>query len=368
MKPEQYVSASRQMLIGLRHLHSNRVAHRDLKPANLLVVNRQPFHIKISDFGLSKVVAIDSVLRTFCGTPLYTAPEVYPNNRRGYRPSVDIWSAGVIILKFIFGIPAYDANDQLPLTEWIEQWTDMLLDRIDDLDENDDQVIDIIKHMVTTRPEDRFTADQCLHKGCDNGLFKQRSDGQIIDADASSKDDTTEIVTEADTEIAVLDADTSDNRSSDDSAATPKQQSSHMTESGTSNASGAPTNLIGGLWGGEESGRRDSANSPNGQSTLTRGSNSGTPTRRRRTSHTSSWSLTIGLGNSDSGGGFDIDRGSSEEVATGLFIRKDYFNASLESQFASGKEESGVRQELLNLPEPVELTSFERRVLQALQA
>lgn len=46
VEPEQYVSASRQILVGLRHLHSNWVAHRDLKPANLLVVNRHPFHIK----------------------------------------------------------------------------------------------------------------------------------------------------------------------------------------------------------------------------------------------------------------------------------------------------------------------------------
>ena len=369
VEPEQYVSASRQMLVGLRHLHSNRVAHRDLKPANLLVANRHPFHIKISDFGLSKVVAIDGVLRTFCGTPLYAAPEVYPNDRTGYRPSVDIWSAGVIILKFIFGLPAYDNNDPLPPTEWIEQWTDMLLDRIDDLDENDDQVIDIIKHMVTMRPEDRCTADQCLHKGCDNGLFKRRSDGQIVDADTPSEDDATEVTTEADTEIVVPDADTSDNRSSDNDAATPKQQSSHMTESGTSNASGAPTILIRGLWGDEESVRQDSANFPSGQSTSTRGSNSGTPTRRRRTSsHTSSWSLTIGLGNSDSDGGFDLDGGSSGEVATGLFIRKGHFTASLESQFASEDEESGFRQGLLTLPEPVALTSFEERVLQALQA
>jgi hypothetical protein len=108
----------------------------------------------------------------------------------------------------------------------------MLLNRIDDLDENDNQVIDIIKHIVTMRPEDRFTVDQCLHKGCDNGLFKRRSDGQIVDVDAPSEDDATEVVTEADTEIAVPDADASDDRSSDDGAATLKQQSSHMTESG----------------------------------------------------------------------------------------------------------------------------------------
>lgn len=368
VEPEQYVNASLQMLVGLRHLHNNRVAHRDLKPGNLLVVNRHPIHIKISDFGLSKVVAVDSVLRTFCGTPLYTAPEVYPKNRTGYRPSVDIWSAGVMIFKFIFGLPSYDANSQLPLTEWIEQWTDILLGRIDDLDENDDQVIDIIKHMVTIRPEDRFTAEQCLHKGCDNGLFKQRSDGQIIDADAPSKDDTTEVAAEINTEIAVLNTETSDDSGLDTSAATPRRSSSHKIQNGISSASIGPTILIGGLWGDEERCGQESSDIPSNQSTLIRGCNSGTPTRRRRTSHTSSWSLTIGLENSDSDGGFDVEKGDSGEVATGLFIKKDYFTANLESQFASEDEESGVRQGPLTSPEPAELTSFETRVLQALQA
>jgi hypothetical protein len=73
-----------------------------------------------------------------------------------------------------------------------------------------------------------------------------------------------------------------------------------------------------------------------------------------------------------------LDEGSSGKVATGLIIRKYYFTASLESQFPfedETKEESGVGQGLLILAkpeletaEPVELTSFEERVLQALQA
>jgi hypothetical protein len=151
------------------------------------------------------------------------------------------------MLKFTFGLPAYDNNDQRSPMKWIKEWVDVLLKRIDDLDENDDQVINIIKHMVMMRPEDRFTADQCLQKGCNNGLFKRRSDGQIVDADASSKDEATEAATKTDTEIAVPDADTSDDGSSDDGAATSKQQSFHMTESGTLNASGATMILTGGL-------------------------------------------------------------------------------------------------------------------------
>jgi len=395
IKSEEYVSASRQMLIGLRHLHNNRVAHRDLKPANLLVANRHPFHVKISDFGLSKVVARNDFLKTFCGTLLYAAPEVCPIGRTGYLPLIDIWSAGVIMMRLIFGLPYYDSNDQRPRTEWIKDWANMLLSRIDDLDENNDQVIDLIKNMVTMKPENRFTADECLERGCVNGLFRRRSDGQIVDIDAPSEDDATELATEAGTEIASPPADPSDDSrsddggsddggsddsgsgdGSDDACATPTRKLPQRTEYGASNSPEAPTILIEGFWSSDETSQQDSVNSPSGQLTPTRRSNLGPPTRRRRTSrsHTSSWSLTIGLGHSDSDGGFDLDGGHSDGVATGLFIRKDRFSLSLESQFASEdetQEESGVRQGSLALPEPeqgiaepIVLTSFEQRVLQ----
>lgn len=191
VKPEEYVSASRQMLIGLRHLHNNGVAHRDLKPDNLLVAGCKPFRIKISDFGMSKVVGND-FLKTPCGTPRYIAPEVYGS---GYLPSVDIWSAGVIMMEFIFGLPTYNVRHH-HITSHIRGWTDALVREVDERDENGDQVIiELVRHMVKRSPEDRFTAEACLEKGCEIGLFKRRNDGQIVDID---EDD----ATVANTEIA----------------------------------------------------------------------------------------------------------------------------------------------------------------------
>lgn len=276
VKPEQYVSVFRQMLDGLRHLHSNGVAHRDLKPANLLVADRLPLRIKISDFGLSKVVPTEGVLRTFCGTKLYAAPEV--SGSAGYRPSVDIWSAGTIILQFVFGLPPTHDIDDLSGTEWFGEWSTMLLDMIEDLDKNKDQVIDLVKHMVTKKPENRLSANQCLQRGGDNGLFKRRRDGLIVDIDALSEDDATEVATEAETEIATPAANSSDDSGSDDGIATPTQ-ALQWTESGTSNT--APSTLAGELCSTDEveSGRQESGATPSGQLTPTRGSNTAPSSR-----------------------------------------------------------------------------------------
>lgn len=60
----QLVSASCQMLLGLRHLHRPGVVHRDLKPRNLLVADRDPVTILISDFGFLKVATTTDLLTT----------------------------------------------------------------------------------------------------------------------------------------------------------------------------------------------------------------------------------------------------------------------------------------------------------------
>ena len=77
-------SVTRQTCHALRYLHDQGVVHRDVKPDNILIASLNPFVIKLSDFGLSKMVGNDNqtFLKTFCGTLLYCAPEVYPDYER----------------------------------------------------------------------------------------------------------------------------------------------------------------------------------------------------------------------------------------------------------------------------------------------
>ena len=87
MKEDLGQSVTRQMCHALRYLHNCGITHRDIKPDNILVSCNDPFVVKLSDFGLSKVVVEGTLLKTFCGTLLYCAPEVYPDYdryKRGY--------------------------------------------------------------------------------------------------------------------------------------------------------------------------------------------------------------------------------------------------------------------------------------------
>ncbi len=76
-----------QGLQALEYLHSYSppLAHRDIKPVNILVWSRMPFVIKLADFELTKN---DSMLKTFCESNEYAAPEIWDFNY--YTATVNI--------------------------------------------------------------------------------------------------------------------------------------------------------------------------------------------------------------------------------------------------------------------------------------
>ncbi|XP_069887367.1 microtubule-associated serine/threonine-protein kinase 4 isoform X3 [Dipodomys merriami] len=104
-----------ETVLALEYLHNYGIVHRDLKPDNLLVTSMG--HIKLTDFGLSKVGLmsmttnlyeghIEKDAREFldkqvCGTPEYIAPEVIL--RQGYGKPVDWWAMGIILYEFLVG-------------------------------------------------------------------------------------------------------------------------------------------------------------------------------------------------------------------------------------------------------------------------
>ena len=95
--------------LPLRYLHSQNITHRDLKPENVLLMSQdQECTIKVTDFGLSRVVGENSLMKTLCGTPSYLAPEVLINaESRGYGQKCDCWSLGVILFIQLSGYPPF---------------------------------------------------------------------------------------------------------------------------------------------------------------------------------------------------------------------------------------------------------------------
>ncbi len=70
----ELVAYLREAAEALDYMHAKDVLHRDVKPGNLL---RLSGHAKVADFGLARLQESSLMTATFCGTPLYMAPEVW---------------------------------------------------------------------------------------------------------------------------------------------------------------------------------------------------------------------------------------------------------------------------------------------------
>jgi 3-phosphoinositide dependent protein kinase-1 len=112
---------SAQLLLGLAHMHKNRVIHRDLKPENLLLDAER--RIKISDFGTAKIFEADVPFETqrgsFVGSADFVSPEVLDDKPTG--PSVDLWSFACILYNMLVGEPPFRAGTQHATFERIQR-------------------------------------------------------------------------------------------------------------------------------------------------------------------------------------------------------------------------------------------------------
>ncbi|CAM9923463.1 unnamed protein product [Ectocarpus sp. 4 AP-2014] len=99
---------------SVAYLHEMGIVHRDLKPENILCGDRIE-DIKIADFGLSKMVMPDEIMKMPCGTLTYVAPEVLTLN--GYGKEADIWSVGTIMYLLLRGRLPFDGETREEIIE-----------------------------------------------------------------------------------------------------------------------------------------------------------------------------------------------------------------------------------------------------------
>ncbi|KAL3985090.1 Protein kinase domain family protein [Acanthocheilonema viteae] len=119
MPAEKAQKFFRQIIAGLKHIHSMGIAHRDIKPENLLLMKNG--QLKICDFGAATIFrrkGVERKLRSRCGTVQYLSPQVLASNYRG-EPS-DIWSCGIVLIAMLTGELPWD--EATPTSQPFKLW------------------------------------------------------------------------------------------------------------------------------------------------------------------------------------------------------------------------------------------------------
>jgi serine/threonine protein kinase len=102
---------------ALTHAHERGVVHRDVKPSNVIVA--PDGQAKLTDFGLARLLASSSALRTrpgtVMGTPEYMAPEQILGEDTDER--TDAYAFAAMAYALLTRRPVFDRSDRRPMLD-----------------------------------------------------------------------------------------------------------------------------------------------------------------------------------------------------------------------------------------------------------
>ena len=143
----------RQIIQGIKYIHSIGIVHRDIKLENILLDLNNI--IKICDFGMGKLIKPNIIFKDQCGTPVYMAPKIIRGE--GYLGfPVDIWSAGIALYIMLSGNLPFNKDKDHDLEYAI------LNKNIKEISDAGEEENNLLKNILKKDPNKRFTANQIL--------------------------------------------------------------------------------------------------------------------------------------------------------------------------------------------------------------
>jgi eukaryotic-like serine/threonine-protein kinase len=123
LSEETVLQFGQQVALALEHAHGYGIVHRDLKPGNVII--RSDGQLKVVDFGLAKLVAMDESASTETSSSIHglagTVPYMSPEQLWGKPPDCrsDIYSAGVVLYEMATGKRPFQGKVPTAISEAI---------------------------------------------------------------------------------------------------------------------------------------------------------------------------------------------------------------------------------------------------------
>ncbi|XP_060902083.1 serine/threonine-protein kinase SIK3 homolog isoform X3 [Labrus mixtus] len=178
----------KQIVAAVHFCHCRNIVHRDLKAENLLLDHN--LNIKIADFGFSNLFSRGQLLKTWCGSPPYAAPELFEGKEYD-GPKVDIWSLGVVLYVLVCGALPFDGSTLQNLRARVLSGKF----RIPFFMSTDCEYL--IRHMLVLEPSRRLTMEQiCKNKWMRQGDPDPDFDRLIAECEQVKTERETELINE----------------------------------------------------------------------------------------------------------------------------------------------------------------------------
>lgn len=167
----------RQIVSGVRFMHSKKIMHRDIKLENILVnfkteedknkLNLLSSEVKIIDFGLSKKLGTNEVAHTLVGSPINMDPHILQKFNKpekikqleGYNEKADIWSLGTICYEMLTDQKLFNVDNIEELLSKIEKGNYAIPTNI----QLSNEVISFLNGMLQYEGDLRLSAEQLYH-------------------------------------------------------------------------------------------------------------------------------------------------------------------------------------------------------------
>ena len=142
----------KDVVSGLKFLHSLNLVHLDIKPANILISASGNY--KIGDLGLASPV--DEPAEVTSGDARYLPREILLNNYK-HLPKADIFSLGATVLECMLAV-RLEAEGE----EWHRLRDGHL--PLDDLTQYSRELVELLTRMMSSDPEDRPSCSDILYQ------------------------------------------------------------------------------------------------------------------------------------------------------------------------------------------------------------